>query len=128
MAASLKVYEVVKNSTFTYRDLEIRHEGVPFLYVSLETRILRPPIMSISTSPNGPVVAGARFPSFSTGVEVTIGDAANAQDENYVPVESVSMMGSSYSFPGVGTGHLYEWKRTHNKGKHAKVRGKPNES
>jgi hypothetical protein len=72
-------------------------------------------------SAKGPVIAVAKLPVFSRGVDVFLGDPEDVKNSGAKPewtnVESDSSWSlAAFSFRGYGDGHLYTWKRTHNHG------------
>ncbi|QIW95164.1 hypothetical protein AMS68_000682 [Peltaster fructicola] len=78
--------------------------------------MFKSPILNLHTgSPQGTVVAGARFPGLSTGIDIVMGDPSSAAPERCSRLERTSLSKGSWGFQSVGTGRVYEWRRTHRK-------------
>lgn len=115
--ALVKQYQVIKDSTFTYNRLQIRHNGVPFVWINGNRSPFGRPKFTIHTnSPSGPVVAAAKLPILSSGVDVLLGDPKSSPEDHWTNAEVDGWTASGYSFRGYGDGHLFAWRRTHKKG------------
>jgi hypothetical protein len=120
-AAPIKTYALVNNGTLTHRNMELRHGNMPFLFITQDTFGL-PRLKFRTQSHKGPVVAAAKLPLASRGVQVYLGDpdGGGGAGAGWTPVDNDNWLSlAAFSFRGVGDGHVFTWKKTHSHGRWA---------